>query len=40
VGLALRRVGFGGVLHVADQDEPLGPIEIQPPRGMQLRLAL
>jgi phosphoribosyl 1,2-cyclic phosphodiesterase len=40
VGPALRRVGFGGVLHVADQDEPLGPIVIGPPRGTQLRLAL
>jgi hypothetical protein len=40
VGPALRRVGFGGVLHIADQDEPLGPIAIQPPGGAQLRLAL
>jgi phosphoribosyl 1,2-cyclic phosphodiesterase len=40
IGPALRRVGFGGVLHVADQDEPLGPIEIRPPGGMQLQLAL
>ena len=37
---ALRRVGFGGALHVAPQDEPLGPIEVVA-RGMtQLRLAL
>ncbi|HKU61430.1 MAG TPA: MBL fold metallo-hydrolase [Gemmatimonadales bacterium] len=40
VGPALRRVGFGGVLHIADQDEPLGPIVIGPPGGTQLRLAL
>ena len=26
VGPALRRVGFGGALHVAEQDEPLAPI--------------
>ena len=40
VGPALRRVGFGGVLHIAEQDEPLGPIAIGPPGGAQLRLAL
>ncbi|HEX2220416.1 MAG TPA: MBL fold metallo-hydrolase [Gemmatimonadales bacterium] len=40
VAPALRRAGFGGALHVADQDEPLGPIPVQPAEGEQLRLAL
>jgi phosphoribosyl 1,2-cyclic phosphodiesterase len=40
VGLALRRAGFGGTLHVADQDEPLGPISIRHPVGRQLQLGL
>jgi phosphoribosyl 1,2-cyclic phosphodiesterase len=37
---ALRRVGFGGVLHVADQDEPLPPIAVAPAHGIQFGLAL
>lgn len=37
---ALRRAGFGGALHVADQDRPLGPIPVVPAAGAQLRLAL
>jgi phosphoribosyl 1,2-cyclic phosphodiesterase len=36
----LRRVGFAGALHVAAQDEPLGPIPVVMPVGMQLGLAL
>ena len=40
VAPALRRVGFGGALHVAEQDEPLGPIPVVPAAGAQLRLAL
>jgi phosphoribosyl 1,2-cyclic phosphodiesterase len=40
VGPALARVGFGGVLHVAGQDEPLGPIAVAPSGGAQLGLAL
>jgi phosphoribosyl 1,2-cyclic phosphodiesterase len=40
VAPALRRAGFGGALHVADQDEPLGPIAVVPGAGAQLRLAL
>ncbi len=40
VAPALRRAGFGGALHVADQDEPLGPIPVVPAAGAQLRLAL
>jgi hypothetical protein len=40
VALALRRAGFGGALHVADQDKPLGPIPVVPGAGAQLRLAL
>jgi hypothetical protein len=40
VAPALRRAGFGGALHVADQDEPLGPIPVVPGAGAQLRLAL
>ncbi len=40
VGQALRRAGFGGTLHVADQDEPLGPIPVVPRGGAQLSLAL
>ncbi len=39
VGTALRRAGFGGSLHVAEQDEPLGPLTVTP-AGTQLRLAL
>jgi phosphoribosyl 1,2-cyclic phosphodiesterase len=37
---ALRRAGFRGVLHVADQDEPLPPIAVAPIDGAQLSLAL
>jgi hypothetical protein len=40
VAPALRRAGFGGALHVADQEEPLGPIPVVPGAGAQLRLAL
>jgi phosphoribosyl 1,2-cyclic phosphodiesterase len=40
VAPALRRVGFGGVLHVADQDEPLPPIAIAHADGVQFGLAL
>ena len=40
VAPALRRVGFGGTLHVADQDEPLGPIPVVARMGVQLGLAL
>lgn len=40
VASALRRAGFGGALHVADQDQPLGPITVAPAGGAQLRLAL
>jgi phosphoribosyl 1,2-cyclic phosphodiesterase len=40
VARALRRAGFGGTLHVADQDEPLGPIPVVPQAGGQLGLAL
>ena len=40
VAPVLRRAGFGGALHVADQDEPLGPIPVVPAAGAQLRLAL
>jgi phosphoribosyl 1,2-cyclic phosphodiesterase len=37
---ALRRAGFRGSLHVADQDQPLGPIPVVPRTGVQLGLAL
>ena len=40
VAPALRRAGFGGALHVADQDRPLGPIPVLPAAGAQLSLAL
>jgi phosphoribosyl 1,2-cyclic phosphodiesterase len=40
VATALRRAGFGGTLHVADQDEPLGPIPIKYAAGRQLQLGL
>jgi phosphoribosyl 1,2-cyclic phosphodiesterase len=40
VGQALRRAGFGGTLHVADQDRPLGPIPVVPRAEVQLGLAL
>ncbi|MBA3317050.1 MAG: MBL fold metallo-hydrolase [Gemmatimonadales bacterium] len=40
VAPALRRAGFGGTLHVADQDEPLGPIPVVPQASVQFRLAL
>jgi phosphoribosyl 1,2-cyclic phosphodiesterase len=40
VASALRRAGFGGTLHVADQDQPLGPIPVVQRGGAQLRLAL
>lgn len=40
VAPALRRVGFGGALHVAAQDAPLAPIDVVVPGRGQLRLAL
>jgi phosphoribosyl 1,2-cyclic phosphodiesterase len=40
VAPALRRVGFEGVLHVADQDEPLPPILVAQMDGIQFGLAL
>jgi hypothetical protein len=40
VALALRRAGFGGTLHVADQDEPLGPIPVVSRASVQFGLAL
>jgi phosphoribosyl 1,2-cyclic phosphodiesterase len=40
VAPALRRVGFDGVLHVADQDEPLPPILVTQSDGIQFGLAL
>jgi phosphoribosyl 1,2-cyclic phosphodiesterase len=40
VAPALRRVGFGGALHVAAQDVPLPAIDLAPVRREQLRLAL
>ena len=35
-----RRIGFGGTLHVADQDAPLPPIAVIAPGRLQLGLAL
>ncbi|MBA3892697.1 MAG: MBL fold metallo-hydrolase [Gemmatimonadales bacterium] len=40
VAPTLRRAGFVGTLHVADQDEPLAPIAVVSQAGVQLRLAL
>ena len=40
VAPALRRAGFLGTLHVAEQDEPLGPIPVVSQVGAQLGLAL
>jgi phosphoribosyl 1,2-cyclic phosphodiesterase len=40
VALALRRAGFRGVLHVADQEQPLPPIVVAPADGLQFELAL
>jgi phosphoribosyl 1,2-cyclic phosphodiesterase len=40
VAPALRRVGFEGVLHVADQDEPLPPLLVAHMDGIQFELAL
>ena len=40
VAHALRRAGFGGTLHVADQDDPLGPIPVVPQASVQFGLAL
>ena len=40
VAPALRRVGFRGALHVADQDRPLAPILVVQRVGIQLGLAL
>lgn len=40
VETALKRVGFTGALHVAGQDEPIGPLTVAPPAGAQLGLML
>jgi phosphoribosyl 1,2-cyclic phosphodiesterase len=40
VGPALRRAGFDGALHVADQDVPLPPILVAQVDGIQFGLAL
>lgn len=40
VARALRRAGFRGSLHVADQDRPLAPILLVQRAGAQLSLAL
>lgn len=40
VAPALRRAGFQGALHVADQDIPLAPILVVQRAGVQLALAL
>jgi phosphoribosyl 1,2-cyclic phosphodiesterase len=40
VAPALRRAGFRGALHVADQDAPLAPILVVRRSGVQLGLAL
>lgn len=40
VARALRRAGFRGTLHVADQDRPLAPILVVQRVGVQLALAL
>ena len=40
VAPALRRAGFRGALHVADQDEPLPPIPVALAAGTQFELAL
>jgi phosphoribosyl 1,2-cyclic phosphodiesterase len=40
VAPALRRVGFGGSLHVAAQDVPLPAIDVVAPERVQLRLEL
>ncbi len=40
VAPALRRAGFRGALHVADQDTPLAPILVVQRAGVQLALAL
>jgi phosphoribosyl 1,2-cyclic phosphodiesterase len=40
VGPALRRAGFKGTLHVAEQDAPLAPIRVERIGRLQLGLAL
>jgi phosphoribosyl 1,2-cyclic phosphodiesterase len=40
VAPALRRAGFAGVLHVADQDEPLRPLLVAHMTSIQMDLAL
>lgn len=40
VAPALRRKGFKGALHVAEQDRPLPPIRVERASQLQLRLAL
>jgi phosphoribosyl 1,2-cyclic phosphodiesterase len=40
VAAALRRAGFAGVLHVADQDQPLRPLLVAHMTRIQLELSL
>lgn len=40
VARALRRTGFKGVLHVANQDQPLRPILVSPRQAVQLELGV
>jgi phosphoribosyl 1,2-cyclic phosphodiesterase len=40
VAPALRRLRFGGALHIADQDRPLPPIKVAPRQPVQFSLAL
>lgn len=40
VATALRRAGYRGAVHVAEQDVPLGPVAVLPPTGVQLGLML
>jgi phosphoribosyl 1,2-cyclic phosphodiesterase len=40
VARVLRRAGFRGMLHVAEQEAPLQPIVVAPAEGLQFELAL
>ncbi|HET6795763.1 MAG TPA: MBL fold metallo-hydrolase [Gemmatimonadales bacterium] len=40
VARVLRRAGFRGMLHVAEQEAPLPPIVVAPAAGLQFELAL
>jgi phosphoribosyl 1,2-cyclic phosphodiesterase len=40
VAEALERCGFAGTLHVAEQDQPLTPIEVYAPGPRQLQLSI